>query len=108
MVHCCLNSSLASILFAVRKNTFLHFLNVFSKRKYKKLIRTIAANAVTLAPNHGFRGSSLFNIAALSYNEKNKNLRGRDSSSPSFFGATKIFRSFCLSVWVVQCFLLTL
>ena len=36
MVHCCQNSSLASILFAVNKNTILHFINVFSNKKNKK------------------------------------------------------------------------
>ena len=58
MVHCCLTS----IIFAVKKNTFLHSSNVFSKSKSKKQIWTIAVNVVTLAPNHGFSGSFLFNI----------------------------------------------
>ena len=61
VVHCSQNSSLASILFAV-KNSFLRFLNVYSKRKNKNQICAIAANAVTLTHKHGFRGSSLFNI----------------------------------------------
>ena len=36
MVHCFQNNNLASILFDAKKNTFLHFRNLFSKSKNKK------------------------------------------------------------------------
>ena len=75
VVHCSQNSSLASILFAV-KNSFLRFLNVYSKRKNKNQICAIAANAVTLTQT---RLQRLFTfqhcwkkVAALSYIEKIK------------------------------------
>ena len=37
MAHCCQNNNLASILFDGKKNTFLHFLNLFSKNKKKDM-----------------------------------------------------------------------
>ena len=39
---------------------------------------------------------------------KDKNLRRRDCLTRSFVGATKIFKSYCLSISVVQCFPLAL
>ena len=73
------NRSLASILFVVKKNTFLHFLNDFSKRKMEKqkLDMDHCCQCDNLSSQSRFQRLFAFqhrwqNFAALSYIEKIK------------------------------------